>query len=101
MCAPCVEAVRASVRSLPLPFDTPMANLLLAPVMRFLGRLSYPKLMLAFAALFVVDMVVIDPIPFIDEILFGLGTLLLANWKKRKAPPASGTPPIDGEARRL
>ncbi len=28
-----------------------------------------------------------DPIPFIDEILFGLGTLLLANWKRRKDPP--------------
>ena len=77
-----------------------MANLLLAPVMRFLGRLSYPKLMLAFAALFVVDMFTLDPIPFVDEILLGLGTLLLANWKKRKPPVASGKPPIDSKASR-
>lgn len=77
-----------------------MANPLLAPVMRFLGRLSYPKLMLTFAALFVVDMFVIDPIPFIDEIMFGLVTVLLANRKKPKQPDAPGKPPIDGEARR-
>ena len=41
------------------------------------------------AALFVVDLVIPDFIPFADEILLGLGTLLLANWKNRKAraPP--------------
>lgn len=77
-----------------------MTNPLLVPVMRFLGRLSYPKLMLAFAALFVLDMFTLDPIPFIDEILLGLGTLLLANWKTRKEPAAAEKPPIDGEARR-
>ena len=77
-----------------------MANLLTAPLLGFLGRLSYPRLMLTFAALFVVDMLVLDPIPFIDEILLGLGTLLLANWKKRKDPVAPSKPPIDGEARR-
>ena len=26
----------------------------------------------------------LDPVPFLDEILFGLGALLLANWKNRK-----------------
>ncbi|TWI12096.1 hypothetical protein IP93_01377 [Lysobacter ruishenii] len=29
-------------------------------------------------------MVLPDAVPFIDEILLGLGTLLLANWKDRK-----------------
>ena len=38
-----------------------------------------------------------DPIPFIDEIVLGLGTLLLANWKHRKAPREQ---PIEGDARR-
>ncbi|HNV78465.1 MAG TPA: hypothetical protein PKH66_03295, partial [Thermomonas sp.] len=42
----------------------------------------------------------IDPIPFLDEIVFGLGTLLLANWKTRKPPAGNEKPPIDGEARR-
>ena len=63
-----------------------MANPLLSPFMRFLGRLSYPRLFAITAALFAVDLVVPDIIPFVDELLLGLGTLLLANWKKRKDP---------------
>lgn len=63
-----------------------MANPLLAPFVRFLGRLSYPRLFALTAALFAVDLVVPDMIPLADELLLGLGTLLLANWKKRKAP---------------
>lgn len=63
-----------------------MANPLLSPFMRFLGRLSYPRLFALTAALFAVDLVVPDIIPFVDELLLGLGTLLLANWKKRKDP---------------
>jgi len=54
--------------------------------MRFLGRLSYPRLFALTAALFAVDLVVPDMIPLVDELLLGLGTLLLANWKKRKDP---------------
>ena len=61
-----------------------MASPLLAPVMRFLGRLSYPRLFALAAALFAIDLVIPDVIPLADEILLGLGTLLLANWKKRK-----------------
>ena len=63
-----------------------MANPLVAPFMRFLGHLSYPRLFALTAALFAIDLVVPDVIPLADEILFGLGTLLLANWKKRKDP---------------
>ena len=37
-------------------------------------------------ALFVLNMLFLDPLPFVDEILFGLATLLLANWKRRKEP---------------
>jgi hypothetical protein len=61
-----------------------MANPLTAPLLRFLGKLSYPRLFLLTAALFVVDLIVPDFIPLADELLLGLGTLLLANWKKRK-----------------
>jgi len=75
-----------------------MPDLLLAPVMRFLGRLSYPRLFLVTAALFVFDLFVPDLVPFIDELLLGLGTLLLANWKHRKQPPAPDV--IDGDSRR-
>ena len=69
-----------------------MPNPLLAPLLRFLGRLSYPRLFALTAALFVADVVVPDLIPLADEILLGLGTLLLANWKKRKQPGTLDAP---------
>jgi hypothetical protein len=37
--------------------------------------------------LFLVDLVVPDLVPLADELLLGLGTLLLASWKKRKDTP--------------
>jgi len=70
-----------------------MANPLLGPVMRYLEKLSYPRLFLVMAALFVVDTAIPDFIPFADEILLGLGTLLLANLRKRKAPNVVDAPP--------
>lgn len=63
-----------------------MASFVLAPLLRWFGRLSYPRLFLVTAALFVADVLIPDFIPFIDELLLALGTLLLANWKKRKTP---------------
>jgi hypothetical protein len=61
-----------------------MANPLLAPVMRWLSRMSHPRLFMLAAALFIADTLLLDPIPFVDEILLGIGTLLLANWKRRR-----------------
>jgi hypothetical protein len=63
-----------------------MPNPLLAPVMRYVSKLSYPRLFLLAAGLFIVDTLIPDIVPFADEILLGLGTLLLANLKKRKDP---------------
>lgn len=77
-----------------------MANPLLAPLFRFMGKLSYPRLFALTAALFAVDLVVPDFVPFADELLLGLGTLLFANWKKRKDPAVTVKPPIEGEATR-
>ena len=75
-----------------------MANPLLAPLLGFFGRLSYPRLFVLTAALFAFDVVVPDFVPFADELLLGLGTLLLANWKKRKDPAVPEKAAIDGEA---
>ena len=60
-----------------------MPSPLLAPVMRFAGRLRFPVLFAITAVLFVVNLVVPDPIPFVDELLLGLGALLFANLRKR------------------
>ncbi|RZA17828.1 MAG: hypothetical protein EOP93_12620 [Lysobacteraceae bacterium] len=75
-----------------------MANPLLAPLFGFLGKLSYPRLFMLTAALFAFDVVIPDLVPFADELLLGLGTLLLANWKKRKQPDLADKPSIDGDA---
>lgn len=65
----------------------PMAN----PITRFLlgsaNRLRYPQLFMITAGLFVLDLVIPDPIPFLDEIVLGLATLTLGNWRKRKPSP--------------
>lgn len=74
-----------------------MANPMLLPLLNWARKLRYPTLFKLTALVFAINLFVPDPIPFIDEIVLGLGTLLLANWKDRKAPAKS---PIEGEARR-
>lgn len=65
-----------------------MKHLLLAPFLRWAGRLRHPTLFKLTAAAFALSVLwPFDPIPFIDEIVLGLGTLLLANWKIRGTPP--------------
>ena len=56
-------------------------------VRRYAARLRYPRLLLLTAAIFGIDLVVPDMIPFVDEILFGLGTVLLASLPRRKPAP--------------
>ncbi|WP_367346338.1 DUF6116 family protein [Stenotrophomonas bentonitica] len=60
-----------------------MPGPLLLPVMSWAQKLRYPTLFKVTAALFAITLFIPDPVPFVDEILFGLGTLLLANWKRR------------------
>ena len=57
-------------------------------VTRFASRLRYPTLFKLVAALFVVDLFLPDVIPFVDEILLALGTLMLAAMRKRGTGPA-------------
>ena len=66
-----------------------MPNPLLGPVLAFAGRLRFPTLAKIVAALFVVDLFLPDPMPFMDELVLGLATVLLANWKYRKGTPPS------------
>jgi hypothetical protein len=66
-----------------------MANPLLLPILNWARKLRYPTLFKITGALFLLTLVIPDPIPLIDEVLLGLGTLLLANWKRRKPPPST------------
>lgn len=65
-----------------------MKSLLLAPFLRWAGRLRHPTLFKLTAAAFALSVVLSpDPIPFLDEIVLGLATLLFANWKDRRDGP--------------
>ena len=70
-----------------------MPNPMLSPVLGFLSKLSFPRLFIVTATLFAIDLVMPDLIPVADELLLGLGTLLLANWRKRKEPNVIDAPP--------
>ncbi len=62
---------------------------LLAPLMNYLGELRFSKLFLLMLALFCVDLVVPDLIPFVDELLLGLATLVLGAWRRKKKSAAN------------
>ena len=53
-------------------------------VRRYASGLRFPTLFLVAGALFVIDVLVPDVIPFFDEIMLALTTLLLASLKKAK-----------------
>ena len=68
-----------------------MPSPLLVPFLAWAGKLRHPALFKLTAIAFAISVLwPFDPIPLIDEIVLGLGTLLLANWKKRQ-----DTKPID------
>lgn len=75
-----------------------MRALILPALTRFLGGLRFRNLFIVSASLFVLTLLMPDLIPFADELLFGLATLLLARWKDDKTPNDETTtqrPPID------
>lgn len=66
-----------------------------ALVTRFAARLRFPALFALVAGLFVIDVLVPDVVPFFDELMLALGTLLLGSLKKRRpgSPPGSAEEP--------
>ncbi len=79
-------------------------------ISRFASKLKYPQLFFVTLVLFLLDLIVPDLFPFIDEILLGLLTLLLGSWVddrgqddvrkhpvKDVTPREPETPPHPGE----
>lgn len=66
---------------------------ILGLVTRFAARLRFPQLFTAVLVIFLLDLVVPDVIPFADEILFGLLTVLLGSLKRDGDPAEAGTSP--------
>jgi len=50
-----------------------------------IGRLGSRTLAVIFGGLFVIDLVIPDPLPFVDELFLGLATILLTRWGRRGA----------------
>ena len=79
-----------------------MTHPLTGPLVGFASRLRFPTLFKITVVLMLVSWLwPFDPIPFIDEIVTALATLVLATWR-RPDPPAVPPPAqvIDGESRR-
>jgi hypothetical protein len=52
---------------------------------RYVSSLRFPWLLALTALIFAADLILPDAIPFVDEMILGLVTALLATMKKRKA----------------
>lgn len=61
-----------------------IASLLSPLILRIARRLRFPQLFMLTAGLFVLDLLIPDLIPFLDEFVLGLATLLLGAWTRGK-----------------
>ncbi len=73
-----------------------MSNPLTAWIHRYLAQRRFPQLLAITATLFIADVVLPDFIPFIDEIILGLLTLIFANLKKKVEDRGQNRPPPPG-----
>ena len=69
---------------------------LLGLFLAYANRLKFRNLFLIIIFLFIVDLIVPDFIPLIDEIILGLLAIILANWKKERKTEKEGNL-IEGE----
>ncbi len=70
---------------------------IISALLVFADNLKHKQLFFLIGGLFLLDLIIPDFIPFVDEILLGLLTVLLANWKKEKAEKVEDGHTIEGE----
>ncbi|MEC5396979.1 DUF6116 family protein [Uliginosibacterium sp. H1] len=68
-----------------------IARFLPAALLGFARRLRFPQLFLLMLALLVINLIVPDFIPLLDELLLALATLALAAWKRRGGDDDQGS----------
>lgn len=67
-------------------------------LLAYARKLRFPQLFLLTGAVFFADLIIPDMLPFADEALLGLATLLLASLKdKRQKPEETDLAAVDGE----
>jgi hypothetical protein len=72
------------IATMPMPTRSPVQEI----VGRLVGRLRYPWVFALLLALFLADLVVPDPIPFVDETMLALLTFLVGSWGSRRRDPS-------------
>lgn len=71
-------------------------SVLIATFLAFANKLKFRNLFMIVISLFVVDLVIPDFIPFLDEIILGLLAIILANLKEERKQEKEGSL-IEGE----
>lgn len=61
-----------------------LANKLFGPLRRFLERRRFPTLFIVLAALFGANLVIPDAIPFIDELIMLVATVIVGSFRRRR-----------------
>jgi hypothetical protein len=62
-------------------------SVILAAIMERMGKLRFPTLFTVLAVVFVIDLLIPDFIPFVDELLLGLATLIVASLTRPREEP--------------
>ena len=75
---------------MPLPSGNPLTGWL----MGMAARLRFPQLFGLLVSLFLLDLLIPDVIPFVDELLLGLLTLLVGSLRKDPAPDSPSERPV-------
>ena len=75
-----------------------MYKLLIGPSIAYLTKLRFPALFAITAVLFILDIFIPNVIPFVDEILLGLGAALLGHWKMRKTRTRQAIRLVDSDS---
>ncbi len=77
------------------------ASPIAALVNRLIPGIRYPWLFAILTGLLAIDLVVPDPVPFLDEVVLAVLTFLVASWRTRaddeRPPPRDITPPDEAE----
>jgi hypothetical protein len=66
---------------------------------QFFSRLRFPELFVIFAILFGIDMIVPDLVPFVDELILGLLTLMMGSFRRRRDQGVPGAGPPEKAAK--
>jgi hypothetical protein len=59
---------------------------------RLFGHLRFPQLFAVLAGLLLLDLVLPDPIPLLDEVILAVLTLVVGSWRVRDQDPFSKPP---------